>query len=137
MVSLNDGNGQLSGFLYMSAQVLLIHGMWSTASTLNTVRQPITESCTYESGRATWQLSVSLLLGARSAAFVDTSKIHCPVLVIGGTEDRITPIRIQRDIAKYYGQQCRLVEIEGCDHWTMDGRFIAEVERAIKSAIRT
>ncbi|MEQ3724587.1 alpha/beta hydrolase [Alcanivorax sp.] len=91
------------------------------------VQQDITDSCTYESGMATFQISVASLLGRRSAAHVEVSRIHCPVLIIGGTEDRITPLRVQRKIARRFGDQARLVEIQGCCHWSVGGRYFPQI----------
>lgn len=40
------------------------------------------------------------------------TKIYCPVLVIGATEDRLTPVRIQKAIAKKY-PRAKYMEIPG------------------------
>mgnify|MGYP005723576231 CR=1 FL=1 len=94
-------------------------------------QQNIVESATYESGRVTFQLTMASFLNKRSAAWVDSEKIRCPVLIIGGTEDRITPFRVQRSISQRFGNQATLVEIPGCCHWTIAGKYLPDVHRAI------
>ncbi|MBI4138033.1 MAG: alpha/beta fold hydrolase [Candidatus Wildermuthbacteria bacterium] len=48
-----------------------------------------------ESGRATQELAFWWLLGK-------ATKIYCPVLVIGATDDRLTPVSIQKTTAQKY-----------------------------------
>ncbi len=95
------------------------------------LQQEIHESCTYESGMATFQISMGVLLRSHGASHVNVPNIQCPVLIIGGTADRITPVRIQRSIAKRFGTCGMLVEIPGCCHWTVGGRFFPEVRSEI------
>ncbi|MDO6442229.1 alpha/beta hydrolase [Marinobacter sp. 2_MG-2023] len=97
----------------------------------SSVQKDIYESCTYESGMATFQISIGSLLGSRSATHVNTRSIECPVLIVGGTADRITPINIQRSIAQRFGKQASLVEIENCCHWTVGGAYFPEVRSRI------
>lgn len=85
-------------------EVSLAQVRYGIANAQNPIlQQHIAEHCTYESGMATTQISLGLLLGNRSSAHVDFARIQCPVLIIGGTADRITPIRIQRQIASRFG----------------------------------
>ena len=95
------------------------------------VQQDIYANSTYESGMATWQISMGSLLGRRSAAYVNSAQIQCPVLIIGGTADRITPINVQRSIAQRFGARGQLVEIENCCHWTVGGKFFPLVRTEI------
>ncbi|QSP94693.1 alpha/beta hydrolase [Marinobacter salinisoli] len=95
------------------------------------LQQEIFEGCTYESGMATFQLSVGLILRRRSPAHVEVERIRCPVLIIGGTADRITPIRIQRRIAERFGAQASLIEIPGCCHWTIGGKDFPHIRSAM------
>lgn len=91
------------------------------------LQKHIADNCTYESGMATFQISMGPLLLARSAAYVDFSRIGCPVLIVGGMDDRITPIGIQRKIARHFGEWAELVEIPGCCHWTVGGRYLETI----------
>ena len=101
------------------------------------VQQDIYANSTYESGRATWQISMGLLLGRHSAAYVNTAQIQCPVLIIGGTADRITPINVQRSIAQRFGSRGQLVEIPNCCHWTVGGKFFPLIRTEIFQRLDT
>ncbi|SFM33222.1 alpha/beta hydrolase [Marinobacter zhejiangensis] len=93
-------------------------------------QRDVFEHCGYESGMVTFQMTVAAFT-RRSFAYVEPDSISCPVLIIGGTEDRITPIRVQRRIAGHYGERCQLVEINGCCHWTVGGRFFPAIQTAM------
>lgn len=95
------------------------------------IQQEIYDSSTYESGMATWQISMGTLLGRRSAAYVQVDNIQCPVLVVGGTADRITAISVQRSIAQRFAERGQLVEIAGCCHWTVGGKFFPQIRAEI------
>ncbi|MGY0613760.1 alpha/beta hydrolase [Vibrio sp. FJH11] len=94
------------------------------------VQAQIMENMTYESGMATFQIGVG---GFFKSGFsrVDAQQVKCPILVIGGTEDRITPIKIQRAIAIKYGEQANLVELPGACHWTIGGSTLPRVTAVI------
>ncbi len=54
----------------------------------------------YESGRAAWEIGFWFLdLFRRKAAWVDASKVNCPILVVAGSLDRITPASSVRKVA--------------------------------------
>ena len=55
----------------------------------------------YESGRAACEIGF-WLFDRRKASFVDHSKVTCPVLVIAGSEDRITPASVVKKVADKY-----------------------------------
>ncbi|WGL17591.1 alpha/beta hydrolase [Microbulbifer bruguierae] len=93
-------------------------------------QQQILDMSTYESGMATFQIGVGGLLPGGFSR-LDTRAIQCPILIIGGSEDRITPPGIQRRIAALYGGRARLVEIPGACHWTIGGTHFPEVRAAI------
>jgi alpha-beta hydrolase superfamily lysophospholipase len=94
-------------------------------------QQEIYNSATYESGMATFQIAMGLLLRSRSASYVDTHKIQCPVLIVGGTADRMTPISIQHKIAESFGSRAQLVEIPSCCHWTVGGAYFSDIRAKI------
>ncbi|MCD4716293.1 MAG: alpha/beta hydrolase [Desulfobacterales bacterium] len=56
------------------------------------------DQCVHESGKAATEIAFWL-----QAARVDESKVTCPVLVISGKEDRITPASVGKKVAKKYG----------------------------------
>src|SRR5205085_6702266 len=46
---------------------------------------------------------------------IDSSKVHCPILCIGGSDDRIVSKRLVRGTARQFGAQLR--EYPGHAHW--------------------
>ncbi|MFV8783249.1 alpha/beta hydrolase [Microbulbifer sp. SA54] len=84
------------------------------------IQEQILALATYESGMATFQIGIGGMLPGGFSR-VDAQAVRCPVLVIGGNKDRITPFRIQRRIAAMYGAQAQLVQIPGACHWVVGG----------------
>lgn len=104
------------------------YGIANTQS--DAVQKQILQMSTYESGMATFQIGVGgFLPGGYSR--VDSQAVQCPVLVIGGTADRITPIKVQRAIARKYASHAQLVELPGVCHWTVGGSNFPQVKSAI------
>ncbi len=54
-----------------------------------------------ESGRAAFEIGY-WMLDRKQATRVDAQKIHCPMLVVGATEDRITPASVVKQVAEKY-----------------------------------
>jgi pimeloyl-ACP methyl ester carboxylesterase len=67
-----------------------------------------------ESGRALFELFV-WMFDQTGATAVDTDAVHCPVLCLSGTEDRIVSLESARDTASGY-PQAEFWEIEGHAH---------------------
>jgi len=63
-------------------------------------RKSIYDRFVYESGRALTEIAF-WNLGVRGAS-VDSAKVNCPVLVVGGGKDRITPPTVVRKVAQKY-----------------------------------
>ena len=72
----------------------------------------------YESGRAASEIGF-WLLDPGKASHVDESKVTCPILVIAGAEDRITPASVVRKVAAKYGAVSTYKEFEGHSHWVV------------------
>ncbi len=72
----------------------------------------------YESGRAAFEIGF-WFLDAKGAARVDPAKVTCPVLVIAGGQDRITPASIIRQVAKRHGSAATYKEFENHAHWVV------------------
>ena len=72
----------------------------------------------YESGRAAFEIGF-WLFDSGKASFVDESKVTCPVLVIAGAEDRITPASVVRKVAAKYSAVSTYKEFEGHSHWVV------------------
>ena len=72
----------------------------------------------YECGRAGFEIGF-WLFDSRRAAKVDESKITCPVLVIAGAEDRITPASVVRQVANKYKAVSTYKEFANHAHWVI------------------
>jgi len=72
----------------------------------------------YESGQAAYEIGY-WLFDTRRASKVDESKVTCPVLVIAGAEDRITPASVVRQVAKKYETVSTYKEFKNHAHWVV------------------
>lgn len=72
----------------------------------------------YESGRAGFEIGF-WLIDSKRAARVDESKVTCPVLVIAGAEDRITPALVVQQVAKKYKAVSTYKEFPNHAHWVV------------------
>jgi pimeloyl-ACP methyl ester carboxylesterase len=72
----------------------------------------------YESGRAASEIGF-WLFDRQKAAAVDGSKVACPVLVVGASEDRITPVSVVRQVAEKYRGVATYKEFAGHAHWVV------------------
>jgi pimeloyl-ACP methyl ester carboxylesterase len=70
----------------------------------------------FESGRAASEIGF-WLLDPNRASRVDETKVTCPVLVVAGAKDRITPPSIVRRIARKYRADYR--EFANNGHWIL------------------
>lgn len=96
------------------------------------IHRKLTQASTFESGRVTAQLSMWFLF-RNPPSKVDYKRVTCPVLIIGGTQDKITPIKIQHKLAKKYGASASIQVVHGACHYTVGGSFFPLVEQAIFS----
>jgi pimeloyl-ACP methyl ester carboxylesterase len=72
----------------------------------------------YESGRAAseigfWQFD------KRGASKVDETKVNCPVLVIAGSKDKITPASVVKQVADKYHNVSTYKEFGNHAHWVV------------------
>jgi non-heme chloroperoxidase len=72
----------------------------------------------YESGRAAFEIGY-WLFDSRGASRVDESKVTCPVLVVAGSIDRITPVSVVRQVAKKYSVVSTFKEFGNHAHWVL------------------
>ncbi len=91
------------------------------------VQHDILKQMTFESGKALWQISM-WFVSRKPVTRVNTDAIECPVLILGGSQDRITPISKQRKIARLYPGRARLIEIPEACHWTVGGSHLPAVK---------
>lgn len=76
------------------------------------------EKFVHESGRAACEIGY-WLFDSKGASKVDDAKVTCPVLVIAGADDRITPASVVRRIAKKYATVSTHKEFEDHAHWVV------------------
>lgn len=72
----------------------------------------------YESGRATFEIGC-WPFDPRTAARVDESMVTCPVLVVAGARDRITPVSVVRQVANKYRVVATYREFDDHAHWVV------------------
>ncbi|MEW6367182.1 MAG: alpha/beta hydrolase [Acidobacteriota bacterium] len=70
----------------------------------------------FESGRAAAEIGFWLFDG-RKASHVDEMKVTCPVLVVAGSRDRITPAAVVRQVARKY--KATYKEFPEHAHWVL------------------
>lgn len=69
-----------------------------------------------ESGRAAFELAFWYFDKSR-AALVDAESLTCPMLMLTGADDRLTPLSTVRRTANYYGDNAVLEVLPGHAHW--------------------
>jgi len=72
----------------------------------------------YESGRAAFEIGY-WPFDSRNASRVDATKVTCPVLVVAGGQDRITPASVVRKVARKYRAVSTYKEFENHAHWVV------------------
>ena len=70
----------------------------------------------YESGRAAFEMGFGAF-DPRNAARVDETRVGIPVLVLSGTEDRITPASVARKVALKYRRTATYMAFPDHAHW--------------------
>ncbi len=81
-------------------------------------RKGIYDTFVYESGRAASEIGF-WLFDSKKAAKVDESKVACPMLIVAGKEDRITPVSVTRKIAEKYKTVSSYMELQNHAHWVI------------------
>jgi len=81
-------------------------------------QKQIYERFVYESGRAAFEIGFWLLDG-KKATQVDEKKVTCPILVIAGADDRITPAAVVRKVHEKYGDLSTFRELSCHAHWVV------------------
>ena len=72
----------------------------------------------YESGRVMFEIAF-WLFDSTHASSVDEDKVTCPVLVIAGSKDRITPASVVRRVASKYKAVSTYKEFDDHCHWVV------------------
>ncbi|MCD4681934.1 MAG: alpha/beta hydrolase [Bacteroidales bacterium] len=79
-------------------------------------QKEIYEKLVFDSGKALAEIAY-WFFDSKNATKVDESKVTCPVLVIGGGRDRITPSSLTRKVAMKYKAVSTYKEFENNAHW--------------------
>ncbi len=80
----------------------------------------------YESGLVALQIGL-WLLDVHRASRVEEDKIKCPVLVVAGSEDRITPAQVVKKVAEKYKTVSTYKKFENHAHWVIGERGWEEI----------
>ena len=81
-------------------------------------QKEIYDKFVFESGRAAVETGY-WLFDSHGASRVDESKVTCPMLVIAGAQDRITPPSVVRRVAKKYQSVATYREFDNHAHWVV------------------
>jgi len=79
-------------------------------------QEQIYERFVYESGRAACEIGF-WFLDRKGVTRVDKAKVTCPVLVIAGGQDRITPASVVRKVSAKYVAVATYKEFKNHAHW--------------------
>lgn len=99
-------------------------------------RRRVYKRLVHESGRAAFEIGF-WLLDPRRAARVDESQITCPVLVVAGAEDRITPAVVVRKIAEKYEKISTYREFPNHAHWVLGEPGWQEIATHVHNWLRS
>jgi pimeloyl-ACP methyl ester carboxylesterase len=99
-------------------------------------RRSVYDKFVYESGRAAFEIGF-WLFDSRGAARVDESKVTCPVLIVGGREDKITPVSVTRKVAEKYKRVATYKEFPGHAHWVIGEPGWEEIAEYIEEWLKS
>lgn len=80
-------------------------------------RKYIYNKSVWESGRAAAEIGLWPL--GFKGAYVDHKNVRCPLLIVSGSEDNITPAKVVRKIASKYHPLSTYMEFGGHAHWIL------------------
>jgi pimeloyl-ACP methyl ester carboxylesterase len=112
--------GALPAFLPMFPNILMGRPIRPSCNTCETIalncippqeRTRIHDALVHESGKVYREMIFGTFR-------VDAGKVQCPVLVVGGRQDRIVSIGLMQGTAKRYGAELKLYDGHG--HWLLE-----------------
>ena len=92
------------------------------------------EGMVHESGRAIFEIGLWPLDFSRASA-VDAKRIHCPVFIVSGGKDWITPASVVRKVARLYPQATQR-HYPARGHWVIDDEDTDEMVHSICGWLR-
>lgn len=78
-------------------------------------QEEVYQQLVYESGRAALEIGC-WFLDPRRASRVDPGKVKCPVLVVAGKQDKLTPVSVVKQVASMYQPLVTYAEFD-YTHW--------------------
>ncbi|MBU1076921.1 MAG: alpha/beta hydrolase [Spirochaetes bacterium] len=81
-------------------------------------QKKIYDNLVYESGRAACQVAF-WFINPKSPTRVKSKNVTCPVLLIGGSQDKIVPASVVRKIGKKYKKVATYIEYPHHTHWVL------------------
>lgn len=79
-------------------------------------RRSVYDRFVYESGRAASEIGF-WPFDPNGAARVDESRVRCPLLIVAGRRDKITPVAVTRRVARKYAHVAKYDELNDHAHW--------------------
>jgi pimeloyl-ACP methyl ester carboxylesterase len=98
-------------------------------------RHAIFDRFVAESGRVAFEVG-EWMFDACGASRVDERKVTCPVLVIVGTEDRMTPVGVVRRVAQKYAPVVTYREFADHAHWLVGEPGWGEIAEYVDAWLR-
>jgi pimeloyl-ACP methyl ester carboxylesterase len=93
-------------------------------------RGAIYDRLVYDSGRVVFEIGY-WFFDATGASHVNASQVTCPVLVIAGAQDRITPAWAVHQVARKYGDRATYRAFDDHAHWVIGEPGWEEVAGAV------
>lgn len=98
-------------------------------------RKKMYDKLVHESGRAAFEIGL-WHMDSKHASKVDETKIICPVLIVSGSEDRITPASVIKKIARKYRHVATYKEFDHHAHLIIGEPGWEDVARYVDEWIR-
>ncbi len=89
----------------------------------------------WESGRAAFEIGFWPVDSDRASSVLE-NKVKIPLLVVGATEDRMTPAAVVRKVAEKYRKVATYMEFSEHSHWLLEEPGWEEVAGAVEGWIR-
>jgi non-heme chloroperoxidase len=108
------------GFLHKPVRLTFAESVYGLFGRMPAdARKSMYEKCLYESGRAIFEIGF-WFLDPRGASVVDEACVQCPVLIVAGAEDKITPAKNARKLARKYKSVSTYREYADHAHWVLE-----------------
>jgi pimeloyl-ACP methyl ester carboxylesterase len=96
------------------------------------IQEDLATKVTLESGLASTEIGMWFLF-RKPPTKVNYQNISCPVLIVSGLKDKITPPKLQQKIHSRFRSPASLRLLEEVCHWTIGGTYLPRVKAHIFS----